>query len=143
MIEDCWVPYTHHNSGSVACRIWTVRRPSPKSASSENAPRVRSTCLEPFAHPAHESTTRAVSAWVRKPCRTKACRVDRAESGCRSACPRCPGPRPWGPRRGQRAGSGRVIGLWDGRVVSNAEMASTCRNVSPMSSSPSIRRQRV
>ena len=40
-------------------------------------------------------------------------------------------------------GTGRVFGFHTGLTFSNAEMASTCRNVSPMSSRPSIRRHLV
>jgi hypothetical protein len=50
---------THQSSrGSVAIRICTVNMPSLKSASSPKAARVRSTCLDPAAQPAHVSTTR-------------------------------------------------------------------------------------
>lgn len=48
----------HQSSGSVAPRILTSSTPSSRSARGVNAPCVRSTCLEPTAQPAQESTTR-------------------------------------------------------------------------------------
>ncbi len=39
--------------------MWTVSSPTGRSARPPNAALVRSTCLEPLAQPAQESTTRA------------------------------------------------------------------------------------
>ena len=49
---------THHSFGWVARLILTVVTPISKSASALNAALVRSTCLEPWAQPAHVSITR-------------------------------------------------------------------------------------
>ena len=49
---------THHSFGWVARLILTVVTPTLKSASALNAAFVRSTCLEPWAQPAHVSITR-------------------------------------------------------------------------------------
>jgi len=49
---------THHSFGWVARLILTVVTPMLKSASALNAAFVRSTCLEPWAQPAHVSITR-------------------------------------------------------------------------------------
>ena len=58
IVFQCFGPHksSYHSSGSVACRICTFNTPSSGSASWENAPFVRSTCLEPGAQPAQVST---------------------------------------------------------------------------------------
>ena len=48
----------YHLFGSVASLNWTVRVPTSRFASCSKAARVKSTCLDPGAHPAHVSTTR-------------------------------------------------------------------------------------